>query len=295
MAEKNLCIDKEKCIHCGLCIKDCIAYSLEFDENNVPKFAQGGEDRCIQCQHCLSVCPVGAVSILGKNPENSEPLYAQNPDMILNLIKSRRSFRHYKQENLSPEIIQKLKDMLNWTPTGCNFHKLHFAFVEDKAVMDKIRDYVNTKIINIIKKVPYHKAAKKFAHYLDAMVAGEDVIFRKAPHMVVVSVPLNAPCVSEDPVIALSYFELYAQSLGVATCWCGFAQLCMQLFPELGIQMNILEGYKPAYVMLFGPADIKYSRTTQPEPFEFYTVDKFEPQKTDFLKRVKYYLGGMFR
>ena len=72
MAEKNLCIDKEKCIQCGLCIKDCIAYSLEFDENNVPKFAQGGEDRCIQCQHCLSVCPVGAVSILGKNPENSE-------------------------------------------------------------------------------------------------------------------------------------------------------------------------------------------------------------------------------
>ena len=36
MSEKNLLIDKEKCIHCGLCIEDCIAGALEFGDDNVP-------------------------------------------------------------------------------------------------------------------------------------------------------------------------------------------------------------------------------------------------------------------
>ena len=45
MINKNLKIDENKCIHCGLCINDCIANSLEFDENKIPRFAQGGENR----------------------------------------------------------------------------------------------------------------------------------------------------------------------------------------------------------------------------------------------------------
>lgn len=295
MKDKNLNIDKEKCIHCGLCVKDCIAYALEMDENNTPKFSKNGENRCIECQHCLAVCPVGAISIMNKNPENSEPVWVQNPDSVLNLIKSRRSVRHYKQENLEQETIQKLKDMLNWAPTGCNFHKMHFAFVEDMSVMDKIRTHVNNKLIQILSQKFVSKIKTKFSHYKDALVNGEDVIFRGAPHMVVVSTPVNAPCVNIDPVIALSYFELYAASLGVGTCWCGFAQICMQLFPELAKQFNVPEGYKVSYVMLFGKPDIKYSRTTQPEAFEFTTVDDFVSQNASFIDKFKHYAINSIR
>lgn len=295
MSEKNLCINKEKCVHCGLCINDCIAHALEFDENNVPKFAQGGEERCIKCQHCLAICPVGAVSILNKNPENSDKTEEHNPDEILNLIKSRRSFRHYKSENLDKETLDKLKEMLNWVPTGCNFHKLHFAFVDEISIMDKIRKHVSEKLVKILTTTPVNKIAGKFSMYKDALIKGEDVIFRGAPHMVVVSAPVNAPCVNIDPIIALSYFELYAQSLKVGTCWCGFAHICMQLFPELAEQMKVPEGYKVSYVMLFGPSDVKYSRTTQPEDFEIVSVDKFEPEKTGLYDKIKRYFWNCVR
>lgn len=295
MTSKNLYIDKEKCIHCGLCIKDCIACCLEFDENKIPKFAQGGEERCIKCQHCLAICPSGAVSILNKNPENSDKIEEHNPEKLLNLIKSRRSFRHYKPENLEPETLKKLKNMLNWVPTGCNFHQLHFAFVEDVSIMDKIRKYVSDKLIKILTTTPVNKIAGKFSRYKDALINGEDVIFRGAPHMVVVSTPVNAPCVNIDPIIALSYFELYAQSLNVGTCWCGFAQICMQLFPELAEQMKVPEGYKVSYVMLFGPSDVKYSRTTQPEDFEVVSIDNFEPEKTGLYDKIKRYFWNCVR
>jgi ferredoxin len=29
---------------------------------------------CIRCQHCLAVCPTGAASIFGVNPDTSLPL-----------------------------------------------------------------------------------------------------------------------------------------------------------------------------------------------------------------------------
>ena len=127
----NLVIDEEKCIRCGLCVKDCTAGVLEQAENEVPKIAENGEKRCIKCQHCLAVCPTGALSIFGKNPQDSDSIREVNSDDVLNLIKSRRSYRHYKQENLDKETMDKLKNMLNWVPTGCNNHRLHFAFIDD--------------------------------------------------------------------------------------------------------------------------------------------------------------------
>ena len=83
-------IDEKKCIHCGLCVNDCSANAIKFDDNKIPTL---DESKCFKCQHCLAICPVGALSIFDKNPENSDEILKHNPDEILNLIKSRRSFR----------------------------------------------------------------------------------------------------------------------------------------------------------------------------------------------------------
>ncbi len=295
MKSKNLIVDKEKCIHCGLCVKDCIAHSLDMDEEKVPKFAKKGENRCIKCQHCLAICPVGALSILNKNPEDSELVEQIESEKVLNLIKSRRSFRHYKQENLPAETMEKLKDVLSWSPTGVNFHRLHFSFVEDISVMDKIRESVNKKLIKLLSTKFLNKVTGSLARYRKLILSGEDVIFRKAPHLVIVSAPVDAPCANVDPIIALSYFELYAQSLGVATCWCGLAQGCVQLFPEFAKQMKIPEGYKSSYAMLFGPPALKYSRAIQPEPFEMTVIDEFKSETLSFKDRVRHYFLNLLK
>lgn len=273
MTDLNLKIS-DNCIHCGMCINDCMVGALEFDENKIPRVAKGGENRCMKCQHCLAVCPVGALSILGKSPENSEPVQQYNPDEILNLIKNRRSYRHYKQENIDSETMSKLKNMLNWIPTGVNNHNLHFSFIDDIEVMNEFREYTNKKLIEVVSKPVISKALKKFERYKKALLKGQDIVFRGAPHMVVVSSPVNAPCKDVDPMIALSYFELYAQSLGIGTVWCGIAYGVLRFFPELCKQLEIPDTHKVSYVMLFGPADIKYHRAVQPEPFTMVSVKK---------------------
>ncbi len=296
MTGKNLVIDKEKCIHCGLCVNDCITFALELDENKNPRFTPKGEDRCIKCQHCLAVCPTGALSILDKKPENSDKILPHyNSDELLNLIKSRRSIRHFKSENVPAETIAKLKDMLNWVPTGCNNHGLHFSFIEDVNVMNDFRNYTNQKLINILQKAPVKGLAGKFSGYKDALINGNDVIFRGAPHMIVVSAPIKAPCANIDPIIALSYFDLYAQSLGVGTLWCGFGEACLQIFPELCRELKIPDGYKASYVLLFGLPDIKYARTTQPEPFKVDIVTKFSTEKMPLVDKIKRYFWNSVR
>lgn len=294
MRELNFKVDENKCIHCGLCVKDCIANVFEFNENKVP--IASGAKRCIGCQHCLSVCPVGAISVFDKNPDESEKIYSQNPEMILNLIKSRRSYRQYKNENVDSEKLQKLKDMLKWVPTGCNYHKLHFSFIDDVEVMNEFRNHVNTKLINALTKAPIKAVTEKFSMYTNALLKGEDVIFRGAPNMIVVSNPVTAPCAKEDTIIALSYFELYAQSMGIGTCWCGFGQMCLMLFPELCDYLQIPKGYQPGYVMLFGPKNINYSRTTQPLENEIFSAKKGKfDEKMPFIDKIKRYFWNFIR
>ena len=291
----NLVIDEEKCIRCGLCVRDCTAGVLEQAENEVPKIAENGEKRCIKCQHCLAVCPTGALSIFGKNPQDSDSIREVNSDDVLNLIKSRRSYRHYKQENLDKETMDKLKNMLNWVPTGCNNHRLHFAFIDDIAVMNDFRGYVTSTLIKILTKTPVKPIMDKFGKYKNSFLNGEDVIFRGAPHLIVACTPIDAPCADIDPIIALSYFELYAQSLNVATVWCGFAAICFKMFPELCSQLKIPDGYKASYVMLFGPRDIKYARTTQPEPYTISTAEKGGRNNMNIVDKVKRYFWNFIR
>lgn len=293
MSDLNFKIDTEKCIHCGLCVKDCVANVLEFDDTRCPSVKSG--HRCIGCQHCFAVCPVGAISVFDKNPEKSDKVFTQNPDMILNLIQARKSVRSYKNENVDKETMQKLKDMLKWVPTGCNYHKLRFAFIDDVEVMNEFRTYVNNKVINALTKTPDKAVSETFAAYKNALLQGEDVIFRGAPNMLVVSNSVKAPCSKEDVIIALSYFELYANSLGIGTCWCGFGEICMKLFPELSQYLQIPDGYQSGYVILFGPKDINYPRITQPNDVEIVTVKKSGFPKMKFADKIKRYFWNFIR
>ncbi len=290
----ELKIDEEKCIHCGMCVRDCIVHCLELnDKTEIPQFVKDKEGNCIKCQHCLAVCPSGALGIWGADPSNSEPVGNINSEELLSLIKSRRSIRQYKPENLDFERMNKLKSMLKYAPTGVNFHDLHFAVVDDIEIMDNIRNWVNPKLVDILGNPAVKKLVPHLASLRDAIADGHDVVFRGAPHMVIVSVPINAHCKKEDPMIALSYFDLYAQSMGVGTLWCGFAYYCFKLFPELCEYVEVPDGYRVSYVMLFGKPDVKYSRSVQPGEYNITSV-KGDFKEISLSKKIKRLFFNIF-
>lgn len=58
--EGGLVWNEEKCVHCGKCIDACNHFANSFDENG--KYSVRYH-HCTMCQHCLKVCPVGAITL----------------------------------------------------------------------------------------------------------------------------------------------------------------------------------------------------------------------------------------
>ena len=108
----NIEFNKEKCIQCGACIKDCITYSIEFGDDNFPQYSQGGESRCISCQHCFAICPTGAITFNNKTPESAKESSFASPEDILKTIKSRRSIRQFKSQEISEEDFTHVQDIV---------------------------------------------------------------------------------------------------------------------------------------------------------------------------------------
>ena len=283
----NIHIDKEKCIKCGACIRDCITYSIERDENGFASIMDKNNSNCISCQHCFAICPVGAISVNNISPEEVLESEFPNSEDVLNLIRSRRSIRQFKDEEISNEIWEKIKEMLPYIPTGCNYNGLHFSIIKSKSCMDRIREYVNAKILKLISNRFTQNYAGKFVKFKKAFENNEDIIFRNSPHMIIVSSDIKAPCASVDPIIALSYIELYAQSLGLGTCWCGFAQACFKLMPELSNMTNIPNNYKPVYVMLIGKPAVKYPRITKPNKFPISELNETNNIKLNTIQKLR--------
>lgn len=268
----NFNVDPAKCVHCGRCVMDCNPRALELDAaTRLPRWTDDGESRCFKCQHCLAICPTGAISIMGRNADGSdENRSVPEPNDLLNLIRCRRSFRNYRNENIDRDTLEKLKNMLAYTPTGVNDHRLFFSFIDDAAVMADFRKDFLGRLLSLIEADA--PGTDRFARYRKRLLKGEDVVFRGAPHMVLACTPRNAPCADVDPVIALSYFELYAQSLGLGTLWCGLFKWALALMPEFLVRLGLPEDYLPGYAMMFGPSGLRYRRGTQPPPVLSFSV-----------------------
>lgn len=59
-ASREIVIDEEICVHCGLCTGVCPTEALTLDPQSFKlKFARS---RCIVCEQCIPTCPVQAIS-----------------------------------------------------------------------------------------------------------------------------------------------------------------------------------------------------------------------------------------
>lgn len=256
--KKGITIDKSKCIHCGQCIRDCIVGCIKFDAEKIPEYVDGGENMCVACQHCMAICPAGALSFGDKDAKNSDPAGYGNSDDLLRLIKTRRSVRQYKKQDIPAETISKLTEMLAYPPTGGNIADLHFSIVGSSAKMQKFVNITKEKIATLDSPT-----AKIIKGYYDK---GMDFVYRGAPSMIAVSVNTAKAipgCENADPIIALSYLDLYAQSLGLGTVWVDAALSAAKEIPEIQAMLKIPEGYELNYIMLLGIPAVKYHRTVQ--------------------------------
>ena len=80
-------VDKDLCIGCSLCVKDCIVNDIEFVDGK----AQIKNVSCFKCGHCIAICPKNAVSTDDYNMDEvlnyDKDSFTINEDNLLNFIK----------------------------------------------------------------------------------------------------------------------------------------------------------------------------------------------------------------
>jgi nitroreductase len=238
--------------------------------DDYPFIAPENEAACYKCQHCLAICPVGAVSILGLKPEASIPLAGNypTPAQMETLIKGRRSVRRYRDEDLEPELLQRLLAVAWHAPSGVNSRQVRFTVVDNREKLATLRAEVMAGLGRLVRDNALPEGLGFFADFVRAWEEnGIDTIFRGAPHLLVASVPQNVPSPLPDCLIALSYFELFAQANGVGTVWNGLAKWAINdLLPATRQHLGIPDDHLIGYVMAFGKPAVCYSRTVQHGP-----------------------------
>ena len=263
-------IDRTRCVKCGACVRDCMVEILKPSAEGFPAVEPELERFCLNCQHCLAICPKGALTCHGVKPEQcAAPGVLPSPDAMFDLLRQRRSVRQFEDENLPADVLEKLKASLAWSPTGCNDHRLFFTVIEDKADMEFFRAETARMLKLLIRSGLMRLIYPNYKRYLQEILSGKDVVFRNAPHLIAAATPSDAPCREADPWIALSYFDLFAQSVGIGTCWCGFGVQAFRWNRKLRNRRHLPSGYRIGAVLLFGKPSVRYARATVPEPYGF--------------------------
>lgn len=261
----NFKIDTEKCTECGLCAAECPVRIIEMD--TYPFIREEKEKNCIKCQHCFAVCPTGAISIFGKKAEDSIEVTNDipSPEKMERLIKTRRSIRKYKDEDLDKDLIKNILETAAYAPTGHNKNAVLFSVIDNKEDLAKFRELTYNAINNANENGTLPEKYKwMLGLHKMWTTKGVDILFRNAPHMLVASAPKNLSTPEADSVIALSYFELLANSNGIGVLWNGMINWVIDdIDTELKKIMGIPEDHVVGSVMIFGKPATKYARSVQ--------------------------------
>jgi ferredoxin len=256
-------LTQEKCVRCDACVKDCPRRIIQ-RADGFPFIPAESEAQCIRCQHCLAVCPTGAISILGLDPDDSLPLAkapAVAPESLSRFIRGRRTVRQYREENVDRALIDRFLADTAHAPTGGNTCDLTFIVIDDRRKLTELLE----GLVGGLER--HQKNGATLPEFIGNAVrqyrtSHRDEIFRGAPHLLIASAGEKAYCGDADVVIALSYFELLAQSHGLGTTWCDFLKFIFGTAPETAAPFGVpLE--RPYRAILFGYPAIRYARTVQ--------------------------------
>lgn len=246
-------VDKEKCIGCGLCVKDCPGTTMRMVDGKADAWKG-----CIECGHCYAICPTGAISIKGYDTSNCgemESMTQFDSEKLLQAMKSRRTIRHFKDMPIEQEKIDMILEAGRYCPTAANSQKTAYTILGSK------QDAIEKECVKIFSTGV--KIGSIASDTLKRMEIDDKFFFKGAPLVIVVSGTGET-----DPSLASSYMEIMAESLGLGVLYSGFFVACSRISPKVKSMLKLPKGHKVVSCMIMGYPDVKYQRIVPRNPLK---------------------------
>lgn len=231
-------------------------------------FSEFGWNGCWKCEHCLAVCPSGAISIFGHKPEDSlRPVAAGDAAPVLDaLIANRHSCRRYQDRNVEKDVIRNMLGRLANAPNGGNKQQVEFTLIDDKEQMERFRRLVRKETEKLAEQGIYPLGFDR-ASYEDMKrwesTVRPDMLFCGAPHLLIPHAPLGRGEPVQDVLIAGTYFELLCASRGLGAVMLTFPLGALARMPEIKAMLQIPEDHYTGMMIGFGYPEIRYARGVQ--------------------------------
>ena len=165
----------------------------------------------------------------------------------INVIKSRRSIRKYRSEQIKESDLEAILECAIYAPSATNRQKWHFSVVQDPEKLQRM--------VEIIKEnIPVYGSEfikKKLADNPDYTP------FHNAPTVVIITVPENLPLAQIDCGLAAQNMALAAESLNLGSCIIASSGYLFATAEgqEFGKGLGIPEGYSHVCAVLLGYKD----------------------------------------
>lgn len=259
-------VDREKCIACMQCIKDCPTADIILKEGK----AHVKNEACIKCGHCIAICPVEAVATDDYDMSEVIPYdkesFTIEADRLMRFIQFRRSIRRFKDKKVEKDKIAKIIEAGRFTQTGRNRQDVSYIVLMNELETIKKMTYEVLKargekiLANLSQETAYlERYAKLWIMMHDAYKEApqiHDRLFNHAPAAILV--------VADDLIdgaLASSNMELMTDALGLGTYFNGFFQLAVKETPNLREKLHIPEGKQLVSCLVIGYPAVTYKRT----------------------------------
>jgi nitroreductase/ferredoxin len=257
-------VDSEKCKRDGICADTCPPGVITFEnKDKTPVPVAGAEESCIFCGHCVAVCPHGALSHKAMSPDNCQPIekgLGLKPEQARQLFRARRSIRVYQDRPVPRDILSDLIRTATYAPSGHNVQPTHWLVFYGSTEVRRLSDLTVAYLRIVLEEKPGFAKALHVPEVIAAWEAGQDHVFRGAPHVVLCHAPADERTAPMGCVIALTYLELAAAALGLGTCWTGYFNEATEKYPPMKEALRLPEGHKNFGAMTIGYPKYRYQR-----------------------------------
>lgn len=222
-------VSKEKCIKCKTCVAMCPIRIITINEQSgFPEWVVNGEKACINCGHCVCVCPKAALS-LGSMPIERCQLVNKDwkisPDGLRDFLKSRRSIRVYKKDEVARPLVEKIIGAASYAPSGINRQPVRWAVVYERDKAKQLSELVIKWMRSLVENKSPFAESLHFDNIIKMYENGVDPVLRGAPHVIIAYALKDDMTAAQSCTIALTYLELMAASLGLGACWAGYLSI----------------------------------------------------------------------
>lgn len=143
---------------------------------------------------------------------------------VVEAIKTRRSIRRFKADEVSDELIGRLIDAARWAPSGGNAQPWVFIIIKDRQLKEKIRSFLADRALRYIESTEGKKKLEKLgsaaqSKWIDAIKSWRyQEHVGKAPVLIAIFGDSSSSCYIHDCCAAAQNLTLVAHALGLGSC-----------------------------------------------------------------------------